>query len=194
MEYVDGPTLQALVEKNGPLPPKRALRYMGQIGDALAFVHSNHVVHRHIEPGTILLSTPDDRMKIADFTFARSTEFAAFGEITSTGELLAGVPYFESPEQVRDPRRADARSDIYSFGATFFFVLSGTRPIGGTNYREFLARIAVDSAPPLEKVAPGTPADISAIVNRALARDPLARFQSMAEILEALRSIAKRLG
>ena len=193
MEHVDGPSLEQTVNKSGPLDALRAARHMSQIADALAFVHAQRVVHRDVRPGTILIGR-DGNAKLCDFTLARNVEIPAFGEITATGDVLAGIPYFDAPEQIRDTKRADARSDIYSFGATFFFALSGRRPIGGANYIEFLSRLAVESAPPLTSVAPGVPEALARVVDRCLRREQAARYQTMDEVQELLVPIARSLG
>jgi serine/threonine-protein kinase len=101
-----------------------------------------------------------------------------------------GTPDFLSPEQARNLHRADIRSDLYSLGCTFYYLLTGRVPFPGGSALEKLVRQAVEEPAPLEQLRPGIPAAVAAIVRRLMAKDPAARFQTPAELAEALAPLA----
>ena len=126
-EYIDGVNVRDHVEKKGPLPLAEAVSYTLQVADALAHAAQRNVVHRDIKPSNLLI-TPSGQAKLIDMGLARLREVdAAAADLTASGVTLGTFDYI-SPEQARDPRNADVRSDIYSLGCTFFFMLTGRPP------------------------------------------------------------------
>ena len=173
MAYVDGETLAERVRERGPLPPSEAARLLREVAWALAHAHAHGVVHRDVKPDNILLERGSGRALVADFGIAAAEEGAA-GEIT-------GTPEFMSPEQALG-KTVDARSDIYSFGATAYFAISGRLPFTGRTPTEVLAKQVNVAPPPLTAAAGGLPRRLAQAVERCLAKRPEHRPQS-AEIL-----------
>jgi serine/threonine-protein kinase len=169
MEYVAGRTLSQVVADK-PLAVEDALRYAAQIADALAAAHKAGIVHRDVKPGNLMV-TEDGRVKVLDFGLAKLTEVAPAG-VEATLTLLAGTPAYMAPEQA-EGRAADARTDIYAFGAVLYEMLAGRRAFAG------LAR----EEPPPPKEAP---AELCQVVARCLRRDPAERYQNAAELKAAL--------
>jgi serine/threonine-protein kinase len=173
MAFVDGETLAERVRERGPLPPSEAARVLREVAWALAHAHAHGVVHRDVKPDNILLERGTGRALVADFGIAAAEESAA-GEIT-------GTPEFMSPEQALG-KPVDARSDIYAFGATAYFAISGRLPFTGRTPTEVLAKQVNVTPPPLAEAAGGLPRKLAQAVERCLAKRPEHRPQS-AEIL-----------
>ena len=125
-EYVAGPTLRAWLTTRGPLNPRQALAVLGQVGSALARAAQQGIVHRDIKPENLLV-TPAGDVKVADFGLVRV--LSEDSELTRDGMTL-GTPLYMSPEQA-DGRSVDARSDLYSLGATAYHLLAGRPPFSG---------------------------------------------------------------
>ena len=126
-EYIEGTNVRDLVYANGPFPLADALRYMLQIADALLHAWQRNVVHRDIKPSNIII-TPEGQAKLVDMGLARFEHAEpADHELTASGVTLGTFDYM-APEQARDSRQADVRSDIYSLGCTLFFMLAGQPP------------------------------------------------------------------
>jgi eukaryotic-like serine/threonine-protein kinase len=126
-EFIEGINLRDLVERDGPLPVADAVSFMLQLGDALAHAARRDVVHRDIKPSNVLI-TPEGKAKLVDMGLARLHQVEhADNDLTASGVTLGTFDYI-SPEQARDPRSADVRSDLYSLGCTFYFMLAGRPP------------------------------------------------------------------
>ena len=155
-EFVEGVNVRDLVETKGPLPLAEAVSYTLQVADALAHAAGRNVVHRDIKPSNLLI-TPDGQVKLIDMGLARLRETDAAGaDLTASGVTLGTFDYI-SPEQARDPRNADVRSDIYSLGCTFFFMLTGRPPfLGGTMLQKLLQHQG-DQPPDVRQFRPELP-------------------------------------
>jgi serine/threonine-protein kinase len=193
MEFIEGETLESMLKAKGHLPASTVVRYMAQIGDALKYAHEQQIIHRDIRPATIMVRTEDDRAKLTDFTLAKNLERAAFSVITADGEAI-GTPYYMPPEQVKSAKAADTRSDIYSYCATFYHLLSGKFPIEARSYGEFITKVFGADAPQLKDVAPGIPPKLANLIQKGLARDPNHRWQDMEGLLAELMPIQKAVG
>ena len=147
-EFIEGVNVRDLVESKGPLSLAEAVSYTLQVADALAHAAERNVVHRDIKPSNLLI-TPAGQAKLIDMGLARLREVdAAAADLTASGVTLGTFDYI-SPEQARDPRNTDVRSDIYSLGCTFFFMLTGRPPfLGGTMLQKFLAAPGRSAARP----------------------------------------------
>jgi eukaryotic-like serine/threonine-protein kinase len=177
MAYVDGETLAERVRRRGPLPPSEAARLLREVAWALAHAHAHGVVHRDVKPDNILLEAGTGRAVVADFGIA-----AAGG---SGPAEVTGTPEFMSPEQALG-QAVDARSDIYAFGATAYFALSGTLPFEGRSPTEVLAKQVTEAPRPLATVAGALPRRLVQIVERCLAKDPAERPQSAEDVGQQL--------
>ena len=169
MEYVSGRTLSQVIAGK-PVPVKEAVGCAVQIADALIAAHRVGIIHRDLKPGNVMV-TDDGRAKVLDFGLAKLTELAPAGE-QSTLTLVAGTAAYMAPEQA-EGQAADARSDIYSFGAVLYEMLAGRRAFSGFG-RE-------DPAP-----LSGVSSELQQIVARCLRRDPAERFQTAGELKVAL--------
>jgi serine/threonine-protein kinase len=194
MEFVEGQTLdQMLKARNGPLPGVDVVRWMVQIADALAYAHEQSIIHRDIKPATIVVRREDNRAKLSDFTLAKNLERAGVSVITADGEAV-GTPYYLAPEQVKSAKAADARSDVYAYGAAFYHCLTNQLPIPARSYGEFIARVFTTPPVPVQQIFPSVPAPLAALLEKCLAKDPGQRFQQMTELQEALAPVARAVG
>jgi serine/threonine-protein kinase len=187
LEYVEGENLAARC----PLPVGEACRLGGQILDALAFIHARGLVHRDVKPDNVLVA--GRTAKLADFGLAK--EFARAGltteELSITG-VFAGTPQFAAPDQYRDYKRALPAADIYSFGATLYFMLSGMPIFDGLPPQLGVWRRhhQLEKPVPLRARRPDVPATVEAFVLRCLEKDPARRFSSAEEAARELRALA----
>jgi serine/threonine protein kinase len=186
LELVEGVSLADRV-RQGRIPVPDAIRYIDQVLSALDFAHGRGVIHRDLKPANILL-TPEGSVKLTDFGIARA---ASQSHLTMTGMALGSLPYM-SPEQIRS-LPVDARSDIYSLGATFYEIVTGKRPLQGDSEYTLMNAQLNDVPPPPADVAPDIPRAISNVIMQALEKEPGRRFQSARDFQAALRG-APRTG
>jgi serine/threonine protein kinase len=202
LEYINGPNLDQLVRDTGPLPVGQACDFVRQVADGLQHAFRLGMVHRDIKPANLLLQrgSGDERgtygqVKISDFGLARLGE--AGNDVLEEPDTLQtrqntvmGTPDYIAPEQARDLHRTDIRSDLYSLGCTFYFLLTGQVPFPGGSILEKLVRHGTEEPPPLEQLRPDVPAAVAAIVRRLMAKKPEDRFQTPAELAAALAPFA----
>jgi len=181
MAYVAGETLTERVSRRGPLPPSDAARVLREVAWALAYAHSQGLVHRDVKPDNIMLEETTGRALVADFGIAGLVRDAAG---LDGGEVI-GTPEFMSPEQALG-EQVDGRSDLYALGIVGFFTLSGKLPFEAEKAAEVLARQVTEPAPPLASVAPGVPRRIAQAIDRCLAKDPADRPPSGENVAEQL--------
>ncbi len=182
MELVEGRSLQALLDDGHSFPLPRVLRIMEQACSALQFAHERNVVHRDIKPANLML-TGDDTVKVTDFGTAKILQF---GTVQQTAHVM-GTPSYMSPEQVKG-RAVDGRSDIFSLGVLLYEMVAGEKPFPGQNITTVIYKIVNEEPLPPKQVNPTVHPGISAVVMRALAKDPDTRYQSCREMLEDLRN------
>src|SRR5438067_1145994 len=182
MELVEGKSLQALLDDGHAFPLPRTLRIMEQTCSALQFAHERNVIHRDIKPANLML-TADDTVKVTDFGTAKILQF---GTVSQTSHVM-GTPSYMSPEQVKG-RAVDGRSDIFSLGVMLYEMVTREKPFPGQNITTVIYKIVNEEPVPPKRVDPSIHAGISAVVMKALAKDPERRYQSCREMLEDLRN------
>ncbi|MDR3199349.1 MAG: serine/threonine protein kinase [Planctomycetaceae bacterium] len=192
-EYVEGTNVRSMVEDYDAFPLPQALNYLIQISHALAHAAEHGVVHRDVKPSNILI-TREGRAKLIDMGLARLLDPSESKEdLTASGVTLGTFDYI-SPEQARDPRSADIRSDIYSLGCTFFFMLSGRPPFPEGTVLQKLLQHQGDEPPDIRGFQPNIPAEVALLIQKMMAKDPRQRFQTPATLIESLVNVAKMLG
>ena len=186
MEYVPGKTLAQIVAKRGPLPILHSCHYVRQIALGLDHACTKGVIHRDIKPQNVMLMSSNGIVKILDFGLGRLVdEQRSRTGLTKDDEML-GTPDYVAPEQVRDAKSADVRSDIYSLGCTFYFLLAGAPPFAADNVLELLAKHETEQPIPIRSLRPEVPANVADLLGRMIAKDPLDRPQSPQDIATAL--------
>jgi serine/threonine-protein kinase len=186
MEFVEGRSLRAIMGEARVLPTERALEIARQVAEALAYLHEKGVVHRDIKPENILI-TADGSIKLLDFGIAldESARRLTWAGLSTT----LGTPDYMAPEQVGG-RRGDARTDVYSVGMLLYEMLTGNVPFSAANPHALMrAKTHEDPKSPSYHLPTIDPA-LEVLIMRALARDPRDRFETAAELLEALRDPA----
>ena len=196
MEVVEGETLEARVRRDGPLNAKSALEIAIQITRALMAAAAHGLIHRDLKPGNIMLTpsnaaTTELEVKVIDFGLAKAIADAG-GETDLTHGEFVGTPNFASPEQFGSGP-VDARSDIYSLGATLWFALTGLAPHSGSTIEEIRDRQTRDDLPVEQLVARKVPEPIIKLLRCTLAVDPARRPASARELMEALESCRRKL-
>ncbi len=191
-EFIEGVNIRDLVDQNGPLSLGQALSYTYQIAQALEHASQRAVIHRDIKPSNVLV-TPDGKAKLVDMGLARLSQLAPTGELTASGVTLGTFDYI-SPEQARDPRSADVRSDLYSLGCSFYFMLTGRPPFPDGTVLQKLLQHQADSPPDPRADRPELPPAVSQILSRLLAKDPNQRYQAASELIDELAALGQSLG
>ncbi|HJV05434.1 MAG TPA: protein kinase, partial [Actinomycetota bacterium] len=182
MEYVEGETLGAILAREGPLPLDRAARIAADVAEALESAHRQGLVHRDVKPGNVMIDR-QGRVKVVDFGIARA---AADDTLTQTGTVLGTASYL-SPEQARGDR-VDARSDVYSLGCVLYEMVTGRTPFAADSSVAMAFRHVNEEPRPPSELRPEVPAELDAVVMRALEKEPDHRFRSAAEMRGALLS------
>lgn len=214
MELVPGPNLRRLVRKQGPVPPALAVDLMRHAAEALDHAHRLGIIHCDIKPANFLVanapgwigrdlapanaeqnSSQPPCLKILDFGISRMhgrktrVELPEEGPRPGESTGVYGTPDFVAPEQAHDLGKADARSDLYSLGCTFYFALAGRVPFPGETSLEKLIKHLSEEPRPLEEVCPTVPKELAEIVRKLMAKHPGDRFQNAAELLAALQGV-----
>ena len=192
LEFIEGTNLRDLVHAEGPFSVPRALNVAIQMADALEHAAEREVVHRDIKPSNIII-TPVGRARLVDMGLARLHRLEAENDLTASGMTLGTFDYI-SPEQARDPRSADVRSDLYSLGCTIFFMLVGRPPFAGGTMVQKLLQHQQEPPPSLEPLRPDVPPRLAASIARLMAKDPADRYQRPADLIADLLGIADAEG
>lgn len=190
MEFVDGPDLHAMLKQQGKMPVADVVKYLGQAAEGLAFAHAKGVVHRDIKPGNLLLDK-DGVIKILDMGLARFDEDddghkAHQQELTQAGLMMGTVDYM-APEQARNLKKADAKSDVYSLGCTMYRLLTGKPPYDGETAIDKILAHRETPIPSLRAERGDVPPALDAFYARMVAKQP-DRRPAMAEIAATLKS------
>ncbi len=191
-EYIDGTNIRDLVEAEGPLLVADALRYTLQLAQALEHASSRDVVHRDIKPSNVLVAAAG-QVKLVDMGLARLHQVQRNTDLTASGVTLGTFDYI-SPEQARDPRSADVRSDIYSLGCTLYFMLTARPPFPEGTVLQKLLQHQGDEPPDPRAIRPDLPLPVCRVLSKMLAKDPRERYQTPGTLLSDLVLVAEHLG
>ena len=197
MQYVEGETLASRIQRQ-PLESREALDIAVQIADALAEAHSRRIIHRDVKPQNVML-TASGQVKVLDFGLARVVrEGSLIDSISETesllsvpGAVIGTVPYM-SPEQVRG-EALDGRSDIFSFGAVLYEMLSGRNPFQAESLGGTMSSILTKEPAPLARYVSEAPDELQRIVRKALSKDKEGRYQGIKDLLIDLRELKQEL-
>src|ERR1017187_286439 len=181
MEYLEGKSLEKIVQEQGVLPVETILPIYDQICNALDHAHNNKIVHRDIKPANIMI-LHNGLVKVTDFGIAK---MMAMG-MTQVGQIL-GTPNYMSPEQVKG-RHIDGRSDIFSLGVILYELVTGEKPFGGQNITTVIYKIINENPIPPRELDASIHAGLSFVISKALAKNVDERYQTCRELAEDLRS------
>jgi serine/threonine protein kinase len=185
MEHLEGVDLERFVRDGGPMPVDLACEVARQTAEALYHTHERGLIHRDIKPSNLMLARPSVTVKLLDLGLAHFAD-GPLSVADAAGELC-GTPDFMAPEWGRDDRRIDARSDLYSLGCTFYYLLTGRVPYPGGSWTEKLLRHGFETPSSVRELRPEVPADVAAVVERLMAREREDRYLSAAAVVSALR-------
>jgi serine/threonine-protein kinase len=191
MEFLEGSDLSQALERTGTLKIEDAIDYLVQGCDALAEAHSYGIVHRDIKPANLFLGKRPDGtaiVKVLDFGISK-TQGAAVENLTKTMAAMGSALYM-SPEQMRQTKSVDHRTDIYALGITLYELLAGKQPYYAETLPQLCAEILTGVPAPLRETRPDVPEDLARIIEKAYARDQQARFQTVSEFVVALAPFA----
>ncbi len=187
MEFVKGETLEAIVHGNGPLGEKKALGIVWSLAQALSHAHKMGILHRDIKPANIVMAE-GKIPKLCDFGLAKSTARKALSDETGS---IAGTPSYMAPEQILG-EKADERTDIYSLGATLYFVAGGQPPFPpGQRFDQVYENQIKRPMRPLRLANPDVSPTVEALVEKMMQRERRERYQSFDKLADALLTIAK---
>ncbi|MGH9591820.1 MAG: serine/threonine-protein kinase, partial [Bryobacteraceae bacterium] len=181
MELVVGRSLQAMLDQRQTFPLPRALRILEQACGALDYAHQHNIVHRDVKPANLMIAA-DDVVKITDFGTAKILQFGT----TQTAHIV-GTPSYMSPEQIKG-KPVDGRSDIFSLGVILYELVTGEKPFPGQNITTVIYKIVNEEPIPPRQLDASIHPGLSAVIQHALVKEPAARFQTCADLLEALRN------
>lgn len=181
MDYLQGDSLATFIDSKNLLPMGEALAVAIKVAEGLDYAHKHHVVHRDIKPANIMYDRGTGRVKITDFGIAALTDMSK----TKTGTIL-GSPLYMSPEQVQG-HKLDGRSDLYSLGVTVYQLLRGELPFEAPSLTGLMFKIANEPHPDVTFLRPDIPPTVKVVMDKALQKDPDARFQTGMEMANALR-------
>ena len=181
MEFLKGKDLTPFIKPETLLPLPKVLSIIARVADALSYAHTNSVVHRDIKPANIMYELESDTVKVTDFGIARITDSSK----TKTGMVL-GTPSYMSPEQLAG-KKIEGRSDLFSLGVTLYQMTCGKLPFTGDSMAQLMFKIANEPHVDILSHSPTLPQCVVDIVNKALAKQPEERYQTGAEMAEALK-------
>jgi serine/threonine-protein kinase len=189
MEYLPGLSLDELVERSGPLPPERVVHFLRQVCAGLREAHAKGLIHRDIKPSNVIACERGgvpDVAKLLDFGLVHDGALEAqAAKLTVLGTVL-GSPHYLSPEQASGKSQLDARTDIYSLGATAYFLLTGRPPFERETVMMLFMAHASEPVEPPSRLRPDLPLDLQEVVLRCLEKDPAKRFPDVRSLDEAL--------
>jgi len=187
MDYVEGPTCRELVEREGKLDWKEAVRITRQTAQGLEYAASKGIIHRDVTPGNIIIDS-DGTARITDLGLAKETAADATG-LTRSGASL-GTPYYMSPEQINSARDVDFRTDIYSLGATLYHMVCGKVPYTGTTF-EVMTKQVREPLPSPKIHVPDLPDALCDVIRKMMAKSPNDRYNNYQELVDDLDRLVR---
>jgi hypothetical protein len=204
MEYLEGETLDIVLQRRKRLPAQEAARLIAQALQGLQHIHEQGLVHRDLKPANLMLvplapknsadTTLHATVKILDIGLGRVLNDDDPDENLTTEGTLLGTPDYLAPEQARDPRAIDIRADIYSLGCVLYQAVTGQPPFPDTNVLSQMVRHATETSKPLKELVPGVPDELQQVVNQMLAKDPAQRFATPGKAARALQAFQTGAG
>ncbi len=192
MEYLEGEDLTSRIKSRKRLTPHECIPILDQVLEGLGAAHEAQIVHRDLKPDNIFILNNKagraDFVKILDFGVSKFSALDSEMSMTRTGAVM-GTPYYMSPEQAKGGV-VDNRSDLYAIGVVLYQMVTGRVPFNASSFNELLFKIALESPEPVEQIVPDCPPSFTAIINKAMAREPEARFQSSQEFRAVLQQWA----
>jgi len=189
MEYLQGESLDAYMEREGPLSPARVVAIMEPVLRALAMAHERGIIHRDIKPDNIFLQSDADGgepiPKVVDFGIAKRQSNEDSPQLT-TANMALGTPAYMAPEQIMSSKNATGAADQYAVGVTLYEALTGSYPFEATTINQFIVAKATQDARPITELRPDLDPALAATVMRTLARKPEDRFPTIHALREAL--------
>ena len=191
MEFVDGRSLEKVIsDSGGPLAPERCVALMSQVLSAMAYAHEQGLVHRDVKPSNILVETirDEEHAKVMDFGIAKILGDDKLR--TATGAKMGTLAYM-SPEQVKSPKNVDARSDIYSLGATLYEMTTGRAPFAADSEFALMQRIVGEEPTAPSRVVAYFPAGLDAVIRRAMSKRPVDRYSDCDAFRKELQEVLR---
>jgi serine/threonine protein kinase len=185
MEFIDGTSLQYLVDARGPLPVERAVNYVAQAALGLQHAHENGLVHRDVKPSNLMLDWAGT-VKLLDLGLARFAKSADTGSGSHDSQAVIGTADYLAPEQVHSSA-VDIRADVYALGAVAYFLLNGKPPFDGGDVNQKLTRHHTEVPRRLNELRSDVPARLADVVARMLAKEPAGRPSTPARVIAELR-------
>jgi serine/threonine-protein kinase len=191
MEHLNGSDLRAVLRERGPLPIAEAVGYLMQVAEAVAEAHALGIVHRDLKPSNLFLTQSADGsawVKVLDFGISKAIapEIGPSSVLETHTGALVGSPEYMSPEQIRNAKRVDERSDIWSLGVVLYELLTGEVPFRGESVSGTLAAIAADPVRPIRALRSDIPPGLEAVILRCLEKNVDRRWASLASFARAL--------
>ncbi|MBN2800813.1 MAG: serine/threonine protein kinase [Deltaproteobacteria bacterium] len=187
MDYLEGEDLSQRLEREGPLPPAEAARWVTEALQAMAYAHAQGVVHRDLKPANLYIARDEDGhelLKVLDFGVAK-----VLGQLKTQTRASIGTWAYMSPEQIEAPTQVDHRTDLFAMGVVLYQLCSGAIPFEGQTDFDTMQRVVACDYKPLLHLRPGLPTLLDEVVNRALQREPRERFQDADAFVQALRPL-----
>ena len=199
MEFMDGDPLSGRIRARGRLSPGECFPILHQLLEALSAAHGAGIIHRDLKPDNVYLlkmrGGKVDFVKLLDFGISKFNQLSGDSgfSMTRTGAVM-GTPYYMAPEQAKGSRELDHRVDLYAAGVILYEAITGEVPFNADTFNELLFKIVLEAARPVEQMVPGLDPTFAAIVNKSMAREPAARFQTAREFQQALDQWAAGAG
>lgn len=185
MEFVQGKTLQEMLDESGTMDLLAAVGYIIQAARGLEYAHRKNIIHRDIKPDNIMINE-EGIAKVADLGLAKKMQDEEIS-VTLSGVAM-GTPYYMAPEQAHDAKKVDQRADIYSLGCTLYHLISGRIPYDGGSAYEIITKHISEPLTPVHILNENVPVDLSNVVAKMMAKKKEERYQSMKEVVEALEN------